>query len=118
MSHGCNVVLGVVERKVADLQKGKSKLQRANSISYQTNTLVVRLARSSRFRISFAMLMPVCLFSSLRKPISAALSDKRPLDWSHEIQWAVNAKYDSRFELDQESAVKLTRPQDFYGRKS
>jgi len=50
--------------------------------------------------------------------MSAALSVRRPLDSSSEIQWAVSAKYAARFELDQLSAVKLIRPQAFYYSKS
>lgn len=60
------------------------------------------------------MLRPVCLFLRRLKPISAAFSERRPLDLSEEIQCEVSAKNAAILPFDQTSAVKLIRPQDSY----
>ena len=46
--------------------------------------------------------------------MSAAFSERRPLDLSKEIQCEVSAKNAAKFPFDQTSAVKLILPQDSY----
>ena len=70
------------------------------------------LARSRRCKMDFAILAPECLFLRRWKPMSTALSVRRPVDLSRDIQCEVNAKYAARFAFDQMSAVKLIRPQE------
>jgi hypothetical protein len=106
--HGDGVVLSIVEREMADLKKSSVNEQ----VIEGGYTLSVTSARSSRCKIVLAIFLPVCFFLRRWKPISAALSVRRPLDSSREIQCAVNAKYAARFAFDQISVVKLIRPQE------
>ena len=78
------------------------------------HTLRVMLARSRRYRMVFAILVPVCLVLMRWKPMSALLSVRRPVALSREIQCEVNAKKDAIFAFDQMSAVKLIRPQESF----
>jgi len=58
-------------------------------------------------RIVLAIFRHMCLFFSHWKPMSAHLRVRHPVILWEEIQYAVNARKDNFFKLDQASTVKL-----------